>query len=286
MIGPTHVVGGVPLLRRVRLALPATPLPGEVGGIRHAVLVRHHRAPQGRAPATRAGEAFGSRPHWRPMLEGIMGFGEGDVYLSPAPLYHSAPLVWSIDGAAHGRDGGRSWSASTPRTACALIDRYRVTHAQFVPTMFVRMLKLPEEVRASYDMSSLRSVVHAAAPCPPEVKRRMIEWWGPIIHEYYSGTEGMGMTWITSAEALTHPGSVGRPIWGEVHICRRRRRRAAGRRGRGGVLRRAAAPALRVQQRPGEDPPELPRAGLGHPVGRRPRRRGGLPVPDGPQARS
>jgi len=83
----------------------------------------------------------------------------------------------------------------------------------------VRMLKLPEAVRAKYDLSSLRSVVHAAAPCAPEVKRRMIEWWGPIIHEYYSGTEGMGMTWITSEESLAHPGSVGRAVWGEAHIC-------------------------------------------------------------------
>src|SRR6202034_1171104 len=88
-----------------------------------------------------------------------------------------------------------------------------------VPTMFVRMLKLPDAVREKYDLSSLRSVVHAAAPCPPEVKRRMIEWWGPLIHEFYSGTEGMGMTWISAPEALTHPGSVGKAIWGEVHIC-------------------------------------------------------------------
>ena len=106
-----------------------------------------------------------------------------------------------------------------PERCLALVQEHRVTHAQFVPTMFVRMLKLPDDVRASYDVSSLRSVVHAAAPCAPEVKRRMIEWWGPVIHEYYSGTEGMGMTWITSEESLTHPGSVGRAIWGQVHVC-------------------------------------------------------------------
>ena len=106
-----------------------------------------------------------------------------------------------------------------PEACLALIDEHRVTHAQFVPTMFVRMLKLPDDVRGPYDVSSLRSVVHAAAPSAPEVKRRMIEWWGPIIHEYYSGTEGMGMTWISSEESLTHPGSVGRAIWGEVHVC-------------------------------------------------------------------
>ena len=140
------------------------------------------------------------------------------MYLSPAPLYHAAPLVWSMTVQ---RMGGTVvvMERFDPEDCLRLIEQHRVTHAQFVPTMFVRMLKLPDEVRARYDVSSLRSVVHAAAPCAPEVKRRMIEWWGPIIHEYYSGTEGMGMTWITSAESLTHPGSVGQAIWGEVHVC-------------------------------------------------------------------
>ena len=140
------------------------------------------------------------------------------MYLSPAPLYHSAPLVWSMTAQ---RLGGTVvvMEHFDPERCLALMQEHRVTHAQFVPTMFVRMLKLPDEVRAGYDLSSLRSVVHAAAPCAPEVKRRMIEWWGPVIHEYYSGTEGMGMTWITAAEALTHPGSVGKAIWGEVHVC-------------------------------------------------------------------
>ena len=98
-----------------------------------------------------------------------------------------------------------------PAMALALIERHHVTHAQFVPTMFVRMLKLPDEERARFDVSSLRAAVHAAAPCPVEVKRRMIEWWGPIIAEYYSATEGLGATFISSEEWLTHPGTVGRP---------------------------------------------------------------------------
>jgi acyl-CoA synthetase (AMP-forming)/AMP-acid ligase II len=161
---------------------------------------------------------FGSDVTLSPMLGGIMGFGPGDVYLSPAPLYHSAPLVWSMTAQ---RLGGTVvvMEHFEPERCLSLMEQHRVTHAQFVPTMFVRMLKLPEGTRARYDLSSLRSVVHAAAPCAPEVKRRMIEWWGPVIHEYYSGTEGLGMTWIRSEEALTHPGSVGRPIWGEVHVC-------------------------------------------------------------------
>ncbi|HZQ84478.1 MAG TPA: AMP-binding protein, partial [Acidimicrobiales bacterium] len=104
-----------------------------------------------------------------------------------------------------------------PRHCLELIERHRVTHAQFVPTMFVRMLHLPREERERYDLSSLQMAVHAAAPCPVPVKRQMIEWWGPIIHEYYAGTEDIGSTFITSQEWLDHPGSVGRPA-GECHI--------------------------------------------------------------------
>jgi long-chain acyl-CoA synthetase len=165
-----------------------------------------------------SGEPFGTSATLVPMLGGLLGFNEGDVYLSPAPMYHSAPLFWSTTVQ---RMGGTVvlMEHFDAEQSLALVQEHRVTHAQFVPTMFVRMLKLPDEVRGAYDLSSMRSVVHAAAPCAPEVKRRMIEWWGPIIHEYYSGTEGLGMTWITSEEALSHPGSVGRPIWGEVHVC-------------------------------------------------------------------
>ena len=104
-----------------------------------------------------------------------------------------------------------------PRLCLELIERHRVTHAQFVPTMFVRMLKLPEEEREGYDVSSLQVVMHAAAPCPVPVKQQMLEWWGPIIHEYYSGTEDIGSTYISPTEWLAHPGSVGRPMT-ECHI--------------------------------------------------------------------
>jgi acyl-CoA synthetase (AMP-forming)/AMP-acid ligase II len=196
---------------------PAEPLADEVEGSPMLYSSGTTGHPKGiRRPLS--GLPFGSDVVLSGMLAGIMGFGPGDVYLSPAPLYHSAPLVWSMTAQ---RMGGTVvvMERFDPEECLALIEEHNVTHAQFVPTMFVRMLKLSEEVRQSYDVSSLRSVVHAAAPCAPEVKRRMIEWWGPVIHEYYSGTEGMGMTWITAAEALTHPGSVGRAIWGEVHVC-------------------------------------------------------------------
>jgi acyl-CoA synthetase (AMP-forming)/AMP-acid ligase II len=105
-----------------------------------------------------------------------------------------------------------------PEDALRLVERHRVTHSQWVPTMFVRMLKLPDEVRTRYDLSSHRCAIHAAAPCPVEVKQKMIEWWGPIIEEYYSATEGMGATYINSEQWLTHRGSVGRTLLGPIHI--------------------------------------------------------------------
>ncbi len=147
---------------------------------------------------------------------GARGVDSDAVYLSPAPLYHSAPLVYSM--AMHRLGATAVVMESFDAEAClAAIERYRVTHAQFVPTMFTRILRLPDPVRLAYDLSSLRYVLHAAAPCPVDIKRRMFEWWGPIIHEYYAGTEDIGASFIGPEEWLAHPGSVGRPI-GEMHI--------------------------------------------------------------------
>jgi acyl-CoA synthetase (AMP-forming)/AMP-acid ligase II len=144
--------------------------------------------------------------------------GPDAVYLSTAPMYHTAPVVTC--SLAH-RTGATTvimerWD---PEACLAAIERYRVTSAQFVPTMFVRLLKLPQEVRDRYDTSSLTLVTHAAAPCPVEVKRQMIEWWGPIIWEYYAGSENVGSTLIGPEEWLAHPGSVGLPRFTTVHIC-------------------------------------------------------------------
>jgi acyl-CoA synthetase (AMP-forming)/AMP-acid ligase II len=164
------------------------------------------------------GQPYGTDNPVGPLLQGVMGFAPGKVYLTPAPLYHSAPLVWSMT--VHRVGGTLVLMERFDAQACLdVIDRERVTHAQFVPTMFVRMLKLPDDARAAFDGSSLESVVHAAAPCPVEVKRQMIGWWGPIVSEYYAGTEGGGLTWIDSADWLARPGSVGRAAWGEIHIC-------------------------------------------------------------------
>ncbi len=140
------------------------------------------------------------------------------VYLSPAPMYHAAPLAFSIRVQ---REGGTVVMMQHFDAAEALscIERYRVTHSQWVPTMFVRMLKLPEAERARHDLSSHLVAIHAAAPCPVEVKRAMIAWWGPILHEYYAGTESNGSTRIDSTEWLAHPGSVGRAQLGVIHIC-------------------------------------------------------------------
>jgi fatty-acyl-CoA synthase len=139
------------------------------------------------------------------------GMGPGSIYLSPAPLYHSAPLVYCMSMLRLGATVVvmENFDAAL---SLELIERHRVTHAQFVPTMFVRMLKLPPAERSRYDLSSLRYAVHAAAPCPVDIKRQMLDWWGPIIHEYYGGTEDIGSTWITAPEWLAHPGSVGRPM--------------------------------------------------------------------------
>jgi acyl-CoA synthetase (AMP-forming)/AMP-acid ligase II len=196
---------------------PPTPLAGETEGSAMLYSSGTTGQPKGVRRAL-TGAPFGTEAVLAPMLTALMGFTEGDVYLSPAPLYHSAPLVWSMTVQ---RLGGTVvvMERFDPEACLDLIARHRVTHAQFVPTMFVRLLKLPEATRAAADVSSLRNIVHAAAPCAPEVKRRMIEWWGPVIQEYYSGTEGGGMTWISSADWLTHPGSVGPAIWGELHIC-------------------------------------------------------------------
>src|SRR5690606_35843283 len=139
------------------------------------------------------------------------------VYLSPAPLYHAAPLRFNMMTMFQ---GGTAiiMEKFDAETALQLIDKYRVTHSQWVPIMFSRLLALPPATRQRYRSDSLRVVIHAAAPCPVEIKRAMIEWWGPIIHEYYGSTEAIGVTAIDSHEWLAHPGSVGRAIVGKARI--------------------------------------------------------------------
>ncbi len=149
---------------------------------------------------------------------GPFQMGPDTVYLSPGPLYHAAPLRFAM---AVMRLGGTVVVMEHFDAAefLRLVAQYRITHTQVVPTMFVRMLKLPDAQRLAHDLSSLRIAIHAAAPCPVPVKQQMIDWWGPIVWEYYAGTEGMGMTLVGSADWLTHPGTVGRAVVGVLHIC-------------------------------------------------------------------
>ena len=145
------------------------------------------------------------------------GFDDSTVYLSPAPLYHAAPNRYVQRSIEHGGTAIITRKFN-PEQCLALIEQFRVTHSQWVPTMFVRLLALPAAVRAAHDLSSHRCAIHAAAPCPVAVKRAMIDWWGPIFSEYYAGSEGIGTCFIDSAAWLRHPGSVGRPAYGAVHI--------------------------------------------------------------------
>lgn len=151
------------------------------------------------------------------MLGALFGFDADTVYLSPAPLYHAAPAGWTTG--TH-RLGGTVvvMERFDPVELLAAIETHRATHLQLVPTHLIRLLALDADVRSRFDLSSLRSVVHAAAPCPVGVKRAAIEWLGPIVHEYYSGSEGVGFCRIDSEEWLAHPGSVGRSISGAIHI--------------------------------------------------------------------
>jgi len=147
-----------------------------------------------------------------------LGIGPSTVYLSPAPLYHSGPYAWAM---ALLRVGGTIvvMERFDAEQALRLIAQYRVTLSQWVPTHFVRLLKLPDSVRNGYDLSSLTLAVHAAAPCPVSVKQAMIDWWGPILLEYFGSSEQTALTFITSPEALERPGSVGRCTLGTLHIC-------------------------------------------------------------------
>ena len=182
---------------------PAEPLAEELEGTRMLYSSGTTGRPKGVAyKMTR--QLIGEQPPEMGMITLIWGMDEESVYLSPAPLYHSAPLFYCLSTT---RLGGTAiiMEQFDPEGALAAIEKYKVTHSQWVPTMFVRMLKLPDDVRTKYDTSSQKVVIHAAAPCSVETKRKMIEWWGPIIDEYYAATEGTGGTYINSADWLAHP---------------------------------------------------------------------------------
>jgi acyl-CoA synthetase (AMP-forming)/AMP-acid ligase II len=158
-------------------------------------------------------------PEWDMSWKVLYGFGPDTVYLSPAPLYHAAPNRYVYRTLT---EGGTAvvMAKFDAAEALRLIAAHRVTHSQWVPTMFVRLLALPATERAAHDLSSLRVAIHAAAPCPVAVKQAMMAWWGPILWEYYAGSEGVGTTVISPQDWLCRPGSVGRPVNGvRLHIC-------------------------------------------------------------------
>jgi len=196
---------------------PAEPLANEVEGIFMFYSSGTTGRPKGIKPALPGGEFGSGGGALIGLIQALYRFSADTVYLNPAPLYHAAPLGWTTSVQ---RLGGTVvvMEKYDPEQALAMIERYSVSHAQFVPTHFVRMLKLPADRRTAYDLSSLQVAVHAAAPCPVEVKQQMIEWWGQIIYEFYAGSEGNGFCAISSPEWLTHPGSVGRMMLGVAHI--------------------------------------------------------------------
>jgi long-chain acyl-CoA synthetase len=200
-----------------RSAMPTTPIADQTAGTDMLYSSGTTGRPKGVKPPL-TGDPIDAPNAFSALPKLIFGFPDQCTYLSPAPLYHAAPLRWCM--AVH-RMGGTVvvMEKFDPEACLALIERYKIDCGQFVPTHFVRMLKLPDKVRERYDVSSLRSVVHAAAPCPTPVKEQMMTWWGPVIHEYYAGTEGNGFCYISPADWLAHKGSVGRAIIGELRIC-------------------------------------------------------------------
>ncbi len=196
---------------------PATPIPDQTAG--HDMLYSSGTTgrPKGVLPVVEPQPIDADGPLLA-ISRKLYEMGEDTVYLSPAPLYHAAPLRFNMSVM---RLGGTSviMEHFDAEEFLRLVEKHRITHTQLVPTMFVRFLKLPDEVRLRYDVSSLRCAIHAAAPCPIPVKEKMIEWWGPVVWEYYAGTEGNGLTICSSVEWLAHKGTVGRAVVGTLKIC-------------------------------------------------------------------
>ncbi len=198
-------------------AQPKTPIADDVGGADMLYSSGTTGRPKGVKQPLKMQPVATLNPVMKLLGADMIGIGGDSVYLSPAPLYHAAPLRFAMLAGGMGATT-IIMEKFDAEAFLRLVAEHRVTQSQLVPTMFVRLLKLPEAVRGAYDISSLRGAVHAAAPCPPDVKEAMIAWWGPIILEYYGGTEGNGVTIINSHEWLAHRGSVGRALVGEIKI--------------------------------------------------------------------
>ncbi len=210
-------VAGYESYEEARANLPVTPIADQTAGTDMLYSSGTTGRPKGvRHPLT--GGAIDEATGLTTLAALLYGMDEKMVYLSPAPLYHAAPLRWCMTAQ---RLGGTVvvMEHFDAEESLKLIGKYKATHSQWVPTMFIRMLKLPEEVRRKYDVSSLKVAIHAAAPCPVPIKEQMIAWWGPVIYEYYAGSEGNGFCALDSNEWLKHKGSVGRALNAIVHVC-------------------------------------------------------------------
>src|SRR5215813_8137682 len=198
-------------------AQPTTPIADEVAGYDMLYSSGTTGRPKGIKKQFEGNPIDLPNPFLKVLCANMCGMNADTVYLSPAPLYHAAPLRFNMMAIIL---GGTSiiMESFDAEQFLKLVELHRITQSQLVPTMFVRMLKLPDEVRRQYNVSSLKGAIHAAAPCPIEVKAKMIEWWGPILIEYYAGSEGNGVTVSTSQDWLTHRGTVGRAIVGKVKI--------------------------------------------------------------------
>ena len=211
-------ISGWPRWEEAVAAMPATPVADERAGVDMLYSSGTTGRPKGVRVPLPEEPAIDAMNSLVMLASAVFQINADSIYLSPAPLYHAAPLRWSMT--IH-RLGGTVvlMKKFDPEAALAHIEKYRVNSSQWVPTHFVRMLKLPEEVRTRYDTSSLKVAIHAAAPCPIPVKQAMIDWWGPVLFEYYAGSEGNGLTTIDSAQWLEHKGSVGKAAYGVLHIC-------------------------------------------------------------------
>ncbi len=211
-------IDGFEALEKHAATFPTTPVADEMAGTDMLYSSGTTGRPKGIRPPLERGLPIDADNALIQIAKMLSGASEESIYLSPAPLYHAAPLRWCMTFT---RIGATLvvMEKFDPEDYLRQVEKHKITHTQLVPTMFVKMLKLPEDVRTKYDVSSIRFAIHAAAPCPVPVKEQMIAWWGPVIDEYYAGSEGNGMTWVKSPDWMTHKGTVGRPVMGVLHIC-------------------------------------------------------------------